>query len=231
MEALTSIIKLKRSGVAGKVPGVADLVLGELALNTKDGRAFFKQDDDGALAIIELATAAAVQAAIDTINAALAGKVPTGRAISAGTGLTGGGDLSANRSLAIDKATAAQFQAATVDKVLTADIAQSAMQPVALTYSATMAIDHAEGVCRTVTLGGNGTIQNATNTKVGWPWKIKIKQPAAGGPYAPAWGTGYHFGAAGVPVLSTAAGAEDVLYFDCIVAGIFTFVGIANNVG
>lgn len=37
-----------------------------------------------------------------TITAALAGKVATTRTITAGTGLTGGGDLSANRTLAVD---------------------------------------------------------------------------------------------------------------------------------
>jgi hypothetical protein len=37
-----------------------------------------------------------------TITAALAGKVPTTRTLTAGTGLTGGGDLSANRTVAVD---------------------------------------------------------------------------------------------------------------------------------
>ena len=39
-------IKLKRSDVQGKVPGVLDLELGEIALNTYDGKGFFKTDDN-----------------------------------------------------------------------------------------------------------------------------------------------------------------------------------------
>ncbi|WP_088283831.1 sialate O-acetylesterase [Kineosporia sp. A_224] len=42
-----------------------------------------------------------------TVAAALAGKAPTTRAITAGTGLTGGGDLSADRSLAVTYGTTA----------------------------------------------------------------------------------------------------------------------------
>ncbi len=41
---MASPIQLKRSAVAGKVPTTSDLALGELALNTYDGRIFFKKD-------------------------------------------------------------------------------------------------------------------------------------------------------------------------------------------
>ena len=48
-------LQLKRSAVPGKVPTTSSLDLGELALNTYDGRAFFKQS--GSLtSIVELAT-------------------------------------------------------------------------------------------------------------------------------------------------------------------------------
>lgn len=39
------IIKLKRSDVEGKVPTTGSLEFGELAVNTFDGRVFFKRDD------------------------------------------------------------------------------------------------------------------------------------------------------------------------------------------
>ena len=52
---MTSIIRLKRSGVAGKVPGVGDIVLGEIAVNTFDGRVFFKKNNGGD-AVLELTT-------------------------------------------------------------------------------------------------------------------------------------------------------------------------------
>jgi hypothetical protein len=39
-------IKLKRSAVAGKVPTTASLATGEIAINTNDGKLFFKRGDD-----------------------------------------------------------------------------------------------------------------------------------------------------------------------------------------
>lgn len=38
-------IKLKRSSVESKVPSVSDLTLGELAVNTFDGKLFFKKNN------------------------------------------------------------------------------------------------------------------------------------------------------------------------------------------
>src|SRR5210317_483331 len=38
-------IKLKRSSVAGRVPTTAQLPIGELAINTADGKLFFHRDD------------------------------------------------------------------------------------------------------------------------------------------------------------------------------------------
>jgi hypothetical protein len=48
-------IELKRSAVPGKVPTTGSLNLGEIAINTFDGKAYFKKDD-GTQSIIELAT-------------------------------------------------------------------------------------------------------------------------------------------------------------------------------
>jgi len=39
-------IKLKRSAIAGKVPSTGSLATGELAINTVDGKVYFKRDDD-----------------------------------------------------------------------------------------------------------------------------------------------------------------------------------------
>ncbi len=41
---MAQTVQLKRSAVAGKIPTTSDLALGELALNTYDGRIFFKKD-------------------------------------------------------------------------------------------------------------------------------------------------------------------------------------------
>lgn len=50
---MANTIKIKRSAVAGKVPGTSDLDLGELALNTFEGKLYTKKDD-GTAKIIEL---------------------------------------------------------------------------------------------------------------------------------------------------------------------------------
>jgi hypothetical protein len=47
-------IKMKRSAVAGKVPTNADLELGELGVNTRDGKLFLKKNVSGAESIVEV---------------------------------------------------------------------------------------------------------------------------------------------------------------------------------
>ena len=48
-------IELKRSAVPGKVPTTGSLNLGEIAINTYDGKAYFKKDN-GTASLVELAT-------------------------------------------------------------------------------------------------------------------------------------------------------------------------------
>jgi hypothetical protein len=50
---MANTIKIKRSAVAGKAPAVGDLDLGELALNTYDGKLYTKRDN-GTASIVEL---------------------------------------------------------------------------------------------------------------------------------------------------------------------------------
>lgn len=44
---MAQVVKLKRSGVTGKVPDISSLELGEIAINTFDGRAFIKKSGSG----------------------------------------------------------------------------------------------------------------------------------------------------------------------------------------
>ena len=48
-----STIKLKRSAIQGKIPTTVDLDLGEIALNTYDGKAYMKKND-GSEAVVEI---------------------------------------------------------------------------------------------------------------------------------------------------------------------------------
>lgn len=50
---MASTIKMKRSAIAGKAPTPAQLDLGELAINTRDGKLFLKRAD-GSEEIIEV---------------------------------------------------------------------------------------------------------------------------------------------------------------------------------
>jgi hypothetical protein len=54
---MAQTVKLKRSAVPGKVPATSDLDLGELAVNTHDGKLYIKKDD-GAASIVEVGGAA-----------------------------------------------------------------------------------------------------------------------------------------------------------------------------
>ena len=54
---MANTVKLKRSAVAGKKPTTSDLGLGELAMNTNDGKLFMKKDD-GSESIVEVGGAA-----------------------------------------------------------------------------------------------------------------------------------------------------------------------------
>lgn len=48
---MTSTVKMKRSGTASAVPLAGDLVLGELAVNTTDGRVYLKLGDNSVVAV------------------------------------------------------------------------------------------------------------------------------------------------------------------------------------
>ena len=50
---MANTIKIKRSSVAGKVPTTGDLDLGELALNTYDGKLYTKKDN-GTASVVEI---------------------------------------------------------------------------------------------------------------------------------------------------------------------------------
>ena len=50
---MANTFRLKRSAVQGRVPTTSDLQLGELALNTYDGKLYAKKDD-GTASVVEI---------------------------------------------------------------------------------------------------------------------------------------------------------------------------------
>ncbi|WP_395448696.1 hypothetical protein ACHMW7_28480 [Aminobacter sp. UC22_36] len=149
-----------------------------------------------------------------------AGEVTSARQIATGTGLTGGGNLGADRTIAIDKASAANLRAGTADKVLTPDIALSAMDWVAITAGASPAVDHAAGVNRTITHSANATMGNPTNAKLGWPLNIDITP----GAFTTSWGSNFKFGIAGAPSIT----ARRIAHFLCRDASTYLFLGLSE---
>lgn len=55
---MANIIQLRRSAVANAVPTIAQLALGELAINTTDGRLYLKRNVSGTESIVEVGSAA-----------------------------------------------------------------------------------------------------------------------------------------------------------------------------
>lgn len=55
-----STVKLRRSNVPGKIPTDSQLDFGEVAINTHDGKMFFKQDANGNVEIVEVGRSDAV---------------------------------------------------------------------------------------------------------------------------------------------------------------------------
>ncbi len=97
---MTNTWQLKRSSSAGSAP--ATLLDGEIAINTADKKLYYK-DSGGTIRSM-------------TLDQALLALAAT--TVSAGTGLTGGGSLAANRTLSANIATQAEAEAGTVSTKL-----------------------------------------------------------------------------------------------------------------
>ena len=112
-----------------------------------------------------------------------------------------------------DIATAAQYRANTASKILTTDQVWSAAGIVALTDAATIAVDMSTGFNFSVTLGGNRTLGNPTNTKVGQSGVFIFTQDGTGGRTL-TFASNYKKAASASFTLSTAPGAKDIIgYF------------------
>ena len=133
--------------------------------------------------------------------------------VNAGAGLTGGGSLASDVTLAADFATSAQWCSNTNDKVLEPPAIWGAMAEVTLTDGATISWDMGSGFDFVVTLGGNRTMAAPTNTKVGQKGRLIIQQDGTGS-RTMTWNSVFDFANATAPTLSTTASAKDYLYYD-----------------
>ena len=65
---MTQTLKLKRSAVSGRAPTTSDLELGELAINTTDGKIYIKKSVSGTESIISFVDSSTTAPVVDTMN-------------------------------------------------------------------------------------------------------------------------------------------------------------------
>lgn len=115
--------------------------------------------------------------------------VQPARTISAGTGLTGGGSLAANRTLSVDKATAANIRAGASNKVLTADGIEDALALTTPSGSSNFAPDFNSFMVADWAVTNNRTLSNPTNVSPGDTRYVFIR--ASSGTRAITFGSNY----------------------------------------
>lgn len=111
-----------------------------------------------------------------------------------------------------NEGTAAEFRANTSGKALSTDKVWSAADTVALTDAATIAVDLSTGVNFSVTLGGNRTLGNPTNTKNGQSGLIYLTQDGTGSRTL-TFSSNWKFANGNAPTLTTTAAAVDILAY------------------
>lgn len=127
--------------------------------------------------------------------------------------------------------TAAEYRAATAARALSADKVWSAAAVVPLTDAATIALDMSTFFNGSVTLGGNRTLGNPTNPKVGQSGFIQITQDGTGSRTL-AYASNYRYagGIGTIPVLSTAAGSVDILTYLVLTSTSILITGVQKAV-
>ena len=120
-------------------------------------------------------------------------------------------------NLTAKEATVSEYRANTADRILTTDVINDAMAEVALTDGATIDWDMSAGFDFSVTLGGNRTLANPTNVKVGQRGRIKVTQDATGNRSLTKSSNCKTAGGAAIS-LSSAAGSVDYIDYDAVSA-------------
>lgn len=159
---------------------------------------------------------------VNSFASALEGFFTGASALPIANGGTGGTTAGAARTAlglgtaaVIDETTTAQYLANAADKALSTDQVWAAGATVALTDGASVAVDMSLGLNFTLAIGGNRTLANPTNPKVGQSGFIAITQDGTGSRTL-AYGANWEFANGVAPPLSTAAGTKDVLFYQVL---------------
>lgn len=192
------------------------------ALNSIAGPITAFNSGSGVMTINSDTTAGSGTFSDGVVSVSASGGVPSTRTISGGGLASGGGDLTANRTITVTEALAADVRAGTdKTKVLTSGDVMDAFAVVTLQFGTNIttqgdaSLDMSKFINASVTMGGNTTLPNPINAQPGDSGRIKFIQDATGGRVLSTWGNAYRC-VGGKPVLSTAPGAIDYLYYDVV---------------
>jgi hypothetical protein len=130
--------------------------------------------------------------------------------------------------IATARTDAAAFRANTTGKLVDTDGAWGAAAEVTLTDASTIAVDMSTFLNAKVTLGGNRTLGQPSNTKVGQSGFIRIIQDGTGSRTL-AYHADWKFAYGSDPVLTTTASATDMLFYH-VIATNFIFASLAKAV-
>lgn len=209
----------------------ADLDAAEAAIDALDSALAAKansSDVTTALAGKANSTHTHAQSDITNLTTDLAAKVATSLTISTSGLASGGGDLSANRTINVPAEDAAGFRTGTAtNEALTAGGVYSAAAIVTLTDASTIAVNMATFINAQVTLGGNRTLGNPTNPKVGQTGTIDVIQDDTGGRTL-AFGSNWKSVGGEAPEIDTTAGAVTALHYRVRSS---TFIEVAASAG
>ena len=95
---MAQTIKLKRSAVSGNTPSTSDLELGEIAINTYDGKVFIKKND-GSASVVEVG--AADNTKLPLTGGTITGTVVFNSAPTFNTAIAMGGSLNVATTIGI----------------------------------------------------------------------------------------------------------------------------------
>ena len=146
-----------------------------------------------------------------SLGAASAGGVSS---VTCGTGLTGG-TITTSGTCAIDKATGANIEAGTSNKVLTSDNIYDTEQTI--TFNATQALDFNTFLNGRLTLTNNISSLTCSNIKASQSGTISLVQDATGNrTMATTWCSQFRWSGGNRGTLSTAANTIDALFYSCV---------------
>ena len=142
--------------------------------------------------------------------------VPFSRQILAGGLATGGGDLTADRTITVPAASATDICGAAPNKAITPLVLATSAAFLNLTDAPTIAWEIAGGYNATVTLTASGhqvgaPTLNGGGLYDGCPLCLELVQDGTGGRTV-TWNSVWEWGAAGLPTLQTAAAKRDLVF-------------------